>query len=150
MCDPDQYLLKDKDFEKAAGFKLSDSVSRAENNQGSLLKGCIIYCTHEIHGGYDTYKAITEVNGGLCVLYRGRSGSEQALRSAVSEESSGDDMSSKNVYLLSGTTPDESKLWSKFRQMAETHGRKPQIVRHDWLLQTALFQQIMTPESLLA
>lgn len=137
----------DEDFEKTSGYSLSDSLTRASRNQGSLLRHHIIYCTEDIHGGYDTYRAITEVNGGNCTLFRARGGAQVALQEGPKEEtSSGKSNSSNVVYLLSGKTPADRKLWSKFRRMVKMNGKKPQIVCHDWLLQTALSQQDMSPE----
>lgn len=147
--DPGRYHLKDAEFEQTSGYSMVDSIARAKANNRRLLKGYTIYCTEDIHGGYDTYNAITEVNGGKCILFRARAGANQALRASSAEESSDAESKPADVFLLSGTTSNEGKLWPKFRQMVEGHGKIPRIVRYDWLLHTALSQQNLSGESFL-
>ena len=111
---PDNYLLKDAEGEQRMDIKLSDALARAKENRGKLLKGYFVYCTEQVHGGFDTYKSIVEVNGGKCLMYRGRAGTGSTLR-AVDEDTDGSDASQPEyVYLVSGTTVEESKLWPKF------------------------------------
>ena len=134
--------MRDLDYEQRSGYKLSEALSRAKENQGQLLKGYSVYCTEAVHGGFETYKAITEVNGGKCLLYRARAGSHQVLRAGSAEAPSDAESDEPlDVFLLSGTTPEEGKLWPRFRQMVEANGKTPRIVRHDWLLTVALSQQ---------
>lgn len=138
--DPEDYLLKDNDFEKRMGYKLSDALLRAKENKGLLLKGHTIYVTEGVHGGYETYKSIIEVNGGKCLMYRARAAT--TLRAGGDDEN--DDTESNQpefVYLVSGQTHEEAKLWPKFKQMVEAAGKNPRVVRNDWLLNTALSQQ---------
>ena len=118
---------------------MADALSRAKSNKGQLLKGFSLYCTEDIHGGFDTYKTIAEVNGGFCLLYRGRAGSTQIKRGQP--EDAADEPG--EIYLFSGTTPDEGRLWPRFRQMAESNGKRPKILRHDWLLHMALSQYVI-------
>lgn len=137
--DPAQYILKDHEYEESSGYTMAEALSRAETNKGQLLKDFSLFCTEAIHGGFDTYKAIAEVNGGTCLLYRGRAGSTQIKLAHPQEAADG----SNDVYLFTGTTPDEARLWPKFRQMAESNGKTPKILRHDWLLHMALSQRVI-------
>ena len=141
---PDEYLLVDTDYEKQLGSSLSDALARAKANKGRLLYGHTVYVTEAVYGGFDTYKSIVEANGGLCLLYRGRAVTHVPSR-ADDDEDSDDARSSQpeHVYLVSGTTQDEGKLWPRFRQMVEAKGKSPRVVRNDWLLNPALSQQHM-------
>ena len=140
--EPEDYLLQDTDGEKRMGFTLSDSLGRAKSNKGQLLQGYLVFCTENIHGGFETYKSIAEVNGGKCLLYRARAGSTATLRPDPDEENDSPEAGSPGyVYLMSGTTPEEAKLWPKFRQMIEGLGRSPLVVRNDWILDLALSQR---------
>ena len=144
--DPNEYLLEDTEGEGRIGHKISDALVRAKENKGKLLKGMQIYATEAIHGGFETYKAIVEVNGGKCFLYRARAGSQTAPRAnpddSDADDDDDDDERFRNVYLISGTTPAEAKLWPRFRQMVEEKGKTPLIVRNDWMLNLALSQEI--------
>lgn len=140
--EPEQYLLQDTEGEKRMGYKLSDSLIRAKSNKGQLLRGYSIYCTENIHGGFETYKSIVEVNGGKCVMYRARAGSTATLRAGLDEESDDSEAGTPgNVYLVSGNTPEEAKLWPRFRQMIEGMGKNPLVVRHEWMVDLALSQK---------
>ena len=140
--EPDDYLLQDTEGETRMGIKLSDSLARAKNNKGQLLRGYLIYCTESIHGGFETYKSIVEVNGGKCLLYRARAGSTATLRAGLDEEHDGSKAGTPDyVYLLSGATPEEAKLWPRFRQMIEGTGKSPLVVSHVWMLDLALSQK---------
>lgn len=135
-------MLQDTEAEKRMGFKISDSLARAKSNEGQLLRGYSIYCTESIHGGFETYKSIVEVNGGKCLMYRARAGSTATLRAGLDKESDGSDAETPEyVYLISGTTPEEAKLWPRFRQMIESMGKNPLVVRQDWMLDLALSQR---------
>lgn len=140
---PEDYPLKDIDGEKRLGFKLSDAVKRAKENKHHLLQDFAIYCTENIRGGFDTYKSIVEVNGGKCMLYRARAGSITSARGGGLDGSSAGTGPAKEeyVYLMSGTTLDEARLWPKFRQAVQGIGKVPRIVRTDWILDLALSQQ---------
>lgn len=140
--EPGNYLLQDTENEKKMGFKLSESLVRAKSNKGHLLQGYSIFCIESIHGGFETYRSIVEVNGGKCLLYRARAGTIAALRADPDEETDSLEAGSSGyVYLISGTTPEEAKLWPKFRQMIEGMGKSPLVVRHDWILDLALSQK---------
>lgn len=142
LLEPKDYLLQDTEGEKRMGFKLSDALARAKTNKGQLLQGYSMYCTDIIHGGFETYKTIAEVNGGKCLVYRARAGSTATLRAGQDEEADVSEPGDPGyVYLISGSTPEEAKLWPKFRQMIEGVGKKPLVVRQDWILDLALSQQ---------
>ena len=139
---PNDYLLEDTEYEKQMGYTLSEALVRAKENKGRLLQGYCIYATDAVYGGFDTYKSIIEANGGSCLLYRGRASTNVPSRAADDDDS--DDSRSSQldfIYLVSGTTQEEAKLWPKFRQMVEAKGKSPRIVRNDWLLNLALSQQ---------
>ena len=138
----ENYLLQDVEGENRMGLKLGDSLARAKVNKGQLLQGYSIYCTENIQGGFETYKAIAEVNGGKCLLYRARAGSTATLRAGPYEDTESPEVGGPGyVYLISGTTSDEAKLWPKFQQAMEGMGMKPLVVRHDWILDLALSQK---------
>lgn len=142
LLEPENYLLQDSEGEQRLGHKLEDSIARAKSNKGRLLQEYSIYCTDYVHGGFDTYKSIVEVNGGKCLLYRARASSNVGLRAGPEEES--DDPKSafpEYAYLISGTSHEDAKLWPKFRQMAEAMGKKALVVRTDWVLNLALSQE---------
>ncbi len=146
--DPEDYLLQDTEGEKQLGFKLHDCLARAKSNKGQLLQGYSIYCTENIRGGFESYRSIVEVNGSKCLLYRARAGSTATLRAGLDEETDGSEPGSRGyVYLISDTTPEDAKLWPKFRQMIEGLGRKPLVVRHNWLVDIALSQKYQWRES---
>ena len=141
---PENFELKDVEGEKRLGFKLSESTARAKENKGHLLQSCTIYCTESVKGGFETYKAIIEANGGQCLLYRARASSKTSARAGVPHKNNKDEDSSspEYLYLVSGVTYEESRLWVKFQQMAETKGMIPRIVKTDWIIDLALSQQI--------
>lgn len=140
--EPKQYLLEDSEGEERIGYKLSEMLERAKTNKGRMLQGFSIYCTEAIHGGFETYRKIVEVNGGKCMLYRGRAGTGAAARAHREESEEDAEVDGTSVYLMSGTTKEEAKLWPRFRQMVEAMGKTPIIVRNDWMLNLALSQEV--------
>lgn len=75
LLNPEDYLLRDKTTEQRLGINLQESLARAKVNRRQLLKGATIYCTQSVHGGVETYKAIVEANGGVCLPFKPRQGS---------------------------------------------------------------------------
>lgn len=144
LLSPTEFLLTDPESEKRLGFTLNDALIRARANKQRLLEGLTIYSTEGLHGGFETYKAIIEANGGRCLLYRARAGLVASSRTSGQDGASdreGHD-NSDNVYLISGLSHDETRLWRKFRQMAQSSGKTPRIVKTDWMLDIALSQRI--------
>ena len=140
---PDQFELDDPEGEKRLGVKLSEATLRARENKGQLLKGYLVYCTETVHGGFDTYKSIVEANGGKCFLYRARAGLSTSSRAGALNGDLNDPKSiPEYMYLISGITSDEAKLWPKFRQMAQGMGRVPRVVKTDWMLDLTLSQRL--------
>lgn len=143
MLSPEDFVLKDPEGEKRLEIKLIEATARARELKGHLLQGYTIFCTEGVHGGFDTYKSIVETNGGKCLLYRGRAGSSTLSRAGlVGETDEPEPDTPEYVYLMSGTTHDEVRLWPKFRQMAHGTGRIPRIVKTDWMLDLALSQSV--------
>ncbi|KAL8839483.1 MAG: hypothetical protein Q9170_001706 [Blastenia crenularia] len=142
--EPEDYLLNDPAGEQRLGFVLSEATSRAKNQRGRLLRGMRIYCTEPVKGGFDTYKAIIEANGGTCLLYKARASSAAALRTAGADEDSDGTTQDEldYMYLISGLSPAEIALWPKFRSMVHDAGKHPRIVETDWLLNSALRQEL--------
>ena len=138
---PDDYLLNDVPGEKRLGFKIADATARAKEKKGLLLRGYNIYCTENIRGGFESYRSIVEANGAKCRLYRARAGSIAASRPDGGDET-GDDEEKEYVYLISGATSEEKKLWPKFRTMVQGVGKVPRVVRSDWMLDLALRQEV--------
>ncbi|BDD58476.1 hypothetical protein MPDQ_004317 [Monascus purpureus] len=143
LLDPSDFPLIDKTAEEKFKFSLADAVARAKKNKNKLLQGNHICCVESIRGGFDTFKSIVEANGGECSLFRGRLSLPHKYRPDTRDD---DDMEvdkpDDEVYLLSSVAPDQQKLWPRFRQMVEELGRKPRIVRVDWLLDIAMSQKL--------
>ncbi|KAI7364078.1 hypothetical protein KC328_g18825, partial [Hortaea werneckii] len=157
-------LLHDRETEDRLGFRLSEALDRARTNRHKLLSGWTIFVTKDIQGGFETYKEIIRVNGGEVMMYAGRtglkmppsrrsrrekgqgdgSGSEDGEGGAAGEESQnqGGEDELDCVYLVSGTTEAEKKLWKGFRSTAEKQELVPRIVRTDWLLNAAMSQRV--------
>ena len=75
-------------------------------------------------------------------MYRARAGSSTSLRTGLEEDTEDSESSQPEfVYLVSGTSHEEAKLWPRFRQMVAGLGKSARVVRNDWLLNTALSQQ---------
>jgi hypothetical protein len=130
------FLLKDHDNEKKFKLKLQDVISRAKANKRSLLRRVPIYCTTEIPNGPETYKSIVESNGGIFSIYRARGGS------TIKPTNPEDDDEPEPVYLITGSRPEERKLWSKFVEMAKAGNMIPRVVNYEWLLDVAMSQQL--------
>lgn len=136
------YLLKDEKNEEKFNIKLKDALARAKKHPKRLLDGVVIYCTETIPNGPDTYKAIVEANGGHFAIYRGRGGTVIKPTDEEEEEE-------EPVYLLSGPKAEEKRLWPKFEQMARDGKMEPRVVITEWLLDTAMSQEIRWDESYL-
>ncbi|GLA36930.1 hypothetical protein AnigIFM63309_003428 [Aspergillus niger] len=147
LLDPADFPLKDDASEKKYGFSLEEAKMNAKKNKNKLLRGYQIHCVETIRGGFDAFKSIVDANGGDCSLFRGRV-SYRSQREESEEESSGDDdRSRKEVYLLSSTSADHTKLWPRFRQMVLNRGKTPRIVRVDWLLDIAMSQTLRAADA---
>lgn len=145
---PEDFVLDDVEGERRHGFTLSESTARAKENKGQLLKNYIIYCTEAVHGGYDTYKSIIEANGGKCHPFRARASSIVSARGALdANEDDEAPESPEYSYLVSGSTYEESRIWTRFRQIAQGKGMVPRVVRTDWIIDLALSQRINWNES---
>lgn len=143
--DPNDFLLEETAEDTSKGYNLAESVERAKANKGRLLRDYTIYCTEKVRGGFDTYKAIVEENGGTCLLYKARatSAANQSRTDGADEDEDAQSPSTPEyIYLISGHDKDDMKLWSKFRHMAQSKGRSPRIVHTDWVLDAALRQEV--------
>lgn len=143
LLNPEGFLLQDKANEKRFHISLAQSQERAKENRNKLFQGQTIYCVENIHGGFDTYRSIIEANGGQCNMYRGRPGTMVPSRRGDGEISTTDDAAQAEVFLISGQNKDQERIWSKFRQMAEASRKVPRIVRSEWLLESAMAQEIL-------
>ncbi|KAL8929834.1 MAG: hypothetical protein Q9208_000978 [Pyrenodesmia sp. 3 TL-2023] len=146
--EPEEYLLDDPAGEQRLDFQLDESVSRAKKHRGRLLRGISIYCTEGIKGGWETYKDVVECNGGNFNIYKGRTGVVAVSKPAGPNDDAdadADEMAEDEisyVYLLSSPSPADVALWSKFRSMVAETGQHPRITDTDWLLNTALRQEL--------
>lgn len=138
LLDADEFLLQDKASEKKYDFSLEEARQRARVNKNQLLQGHTIYCVENIRGGFDAFKSIVETNGGQCVMFRGRPGLSIGGRRRGGDGAQGEP---DEVYLISGTEKNDTKLWNKFRTLAQNAKRTPKIVRADWLLDIAVAQE---------
>ena len=146
---PANFLLKESKEDEAQGYNLAESMARAKSNKFRLLRGYTIYCTNDVRGGFDSYKTIITENGGECLLYKARASSGAFVQPAGGdrEDIDPDSSAAEYLYLISGTSPEEAKLWPKFRQMARSKGRIGRVVRNDWLLDQAIRQEIRWVDS---
>jgi hypothetical protein len=139
--DPAKHRLQDRDAEGRLGITLRGSLEHAKTNNHHLLSGWQVFCTDGVNGGFDTFKAIVEANGGTCMLYKGRTAMTVSKRSFgpndLAVESQGDD-EGDTLYLISGESKKEKDLWPAFMQMAESADMVPVIVKTDWLLSIAM------------
>lgn len=143
--DPNDFLLKETPAESSKGYKLSESIERAKANHCRLFRGYTIYCTEGVHGGFECYKAIIEENGGKCLLYRARATSTANATRTDGPGEDGDNAAPSTPdyqYLMSSSKPEDIKLWPKFRQLAQEKGKISRIVNNDWVLDSALRQEV--------
>ncbi|KAF9895426.1 hypothetical protein FE257_000332 [Aspergillus nanangensis] len=146
LLDPTEFLLKDQVAEDRYGLSLEEAVANAGKNKNKLLRGYQVYCVESIRGGFEAFKSIVDANGGDCALFRGRV-SYQSQREESDDDSSGDEGSGrKEVYLLSSVAVDQMRVWPRFRQMVESIGKTPRIVRVDWLLDIAMSQMLRSAD----
>lgn len=143
-------ILQDRDAEKRMGFSLADALGRAKINDHKLFRGWNIFVTRDITGTFDTFKSIITLNGGQAMMYQGRTGTtipKRRLRDdpGAGEESQhqGGDEEYDHVYLVSGTSEPEQKLWKSFTELAAKQDLEARIVKADWLLHAAMSQQIV-------
>lgn len=139
LRDPEKFKLVDKEQEKKLGLSLTLSKERAKENRGELLKGRSVYCLPNVNGGFDTYRQIVAANGGECMVWQNRKGTRVKSHRAGSEGEETTD-----VYLLSPEEGDNTKLWEAFRSMVLASRMTPRIVATDWLIETAMRQEILS------
>lgn len=146
-------LLKDSIESPVMGCKLSDALERAKVNQCKLLRGWHIYVTKDVAGGFETWKDIITVNGGAAYLYAGRTGLTLPKRRLREDPEAGSESQHQGgedefdyVYLGSGQTEPEMRLWKMFRDIARKQDLETRIVSKDWLLNAAMSQQVRWEE----
>jgi hypothetical protein len=130
IVESDDYLLKDPEGEKRLSVNLAESLARAKKNRGKLLEGQTVYCTPGVHGGFEVCKRIVDANGGVCILFK------TPKRPANAPDS-------ERIVLLSSDAPGCKKQWPRFEGMAKSMGRDWAIYKSDWLLETAMNQQVV-------
>lgn len=140
FLDPNEYLLDDKENEQKHNVSLRKALERAKANKGQLLANMKIYCVEKITGGFDTMQAIAEANGASLTTYRGRHMTIPSRRAASHDPSDG--AGDEEVYLISSDSKEDKRLWSKFTQAAEDSRHIPRIIISEWLLSTALRQEL--------
>lgn len=143
------HVLQDRDEEDRLGFRLDESLERAEKNKGKLLRGWQIFCTENVPGGWEIFKTIIEANGGVCSLYRGRVAMNASKRTfsretqedqAIADHQGEDE--GDTLYLISSDGKKDRDLWEKFRNLAKKEDMVPKIVTSDWLLQVTMSQKV--------
>jgi hypothetical protein len=164
--DPKKHVLHDRDGEARMGFKLVHGLERARSNYHALLKGWQVFCTENVKGGFETYKAIVNANGGICTLWKGRTTLQVSRRSfthiattTATDNGSSDESAKEHpatgsqgvdkgdtLYLVSGTSKEEVALWDKFRMQARKADMVPVIAKTDWVLAVAMQQRIVWEE----
>jgi hypothetical protein len=162
-----KHTLKDVEAEERLGFRMQEALVRAKTNSHCLLKGWTVFATEKVVGGFETYREIVSVNGGNCLVYRGRSNAVSSTVKARQEEEEeeenddddDDDDDEKQqrhllrenqgghdekgmVYLLSGTSDEEVRLWERFRADAAKGGLVGRVVKTDWLINAAMSQRV--------
>ncbi|SMQ46879.1 unnamed protein product [Zymoseptoria tritici ST99CH_3D7] len=150
----DPPMLKDREGEQRLGYKLADALERAKLNNRKLFRGWSIFVTKDVNGGFDTYKDIITLNGGVALLYTGRTGITLPKRQERNDPESGQESQNQGgddefdyVYLVSGGSEAEVKLWKTFRDTIGKQQLKARIVQPDWLLHAAMTQQIIWKDS---
>ncbi|KAK5137362.1 hypothetical protein LTR08_008940 [Meristemomyces frigidus] len=147
-------LLQDRDTEERFGFKLTEALARAKINDRKLLRGWSIFVAKDIQGGFDTFKEIITLNGGDAYNYAARTGLKMAKRRTARDDPEagqesqhqGGEEEDDFVYLVSGKSEAEAKLWKHFRAIAEENGLQARIASTDWLLNAAMSQQVRWEE----
>ena len=145
----DPATLQDRDAEKRMGFVLTEALERAKINDHKLFRGWSIFVTRDIPGTFDTFKSIITLNGGNPMMYQGRTGTTIPKRRLKDDPSAGGESQHQggdeeydHVYLVSGTSEPEQKLWKSFAELAAKQDLEARIVKSDWLLHAAMSQQI--------
>lgn len=143
-------ILQDRDAEKRMGFSLVDALERAKINDRKLFRSWSIFVTRDIPGTFDTFSSIISLNGGKPMMYQGRTGTTIPKRRLRDDPSAGGESQHQGgedeydyVYLVSGTSEPEQKLWKSFSELAAKQGLQARIVKADWLLHAAMGQQIV-------
>lgn len=145
------YRLQDREMETKYEINLAESVQRAKDNGHKLLRGWHVYVTDKVSGGFDTFKDIIEANGGVAIPYRGkkslqiprrRLGLAQDPEAGAESQNQGGDEELDYVYLISGTSDEETKLWTTFRGLAKSQDLEARIVKTDWVLNCAMAQRV--------
>jgi hypothetical protein len=146
LLDQEDFPLVDKTAESKFHISLAKSLENAKKNKNKLLRSFRVYCVEDIRGGFEAFKSIVEVNGGECLLFRGRLALNNTSRREESDdedEQMHDDKPGRNeAFLLSGAERKHARLWPRFRQLAGDVKRTPRIVRVDWLLDMAMSQEL--------
>ena len=135
--EPEKFELADKESEKKFSVSLKKALDNARTNERKLLEHHTLYCTEKIVGGLDTLRAIADANGTALTPYRGRHTIIPSRR-----VSSDNDSPEGEVYLLSNDNEEDRRLWPKFVKMVEDSRRTPRVLISEWLLSTALRQEI--------
>lgn len=142
-------ILQDRDAENRMGFSLADALERAKINNRKLFRGWSIFVTRDIPGTFDTFSSIISLNGGKPLMYQGRTGTTLPKRRLKDDPNAGGESQHQGgeeefdyVYLVSGTSEPEKKLWKSFSELAARQGLEARIVKADWLLHAAMSQQI--------
>jgi hypothetical protein len=139
----DDFILIDKEREKKLGLNLKKSLAKAKANNRKLLDGETVFCTSNVQGGFDTFKAIVEANGGECRLFRGSA--RGGLDTQVSSMEHGNSGDHSSVVLV--TNEQDKNAWIPFVKMVEAKRHKASIYGTDWLLDLAMKQEIVYDES---
>jgi hypothetical protein len=145
----DPAILQDRDAEERMGLNLADALGRAKINDHKLFRGWSIFVTRDIPGTFDTFKTIISLNGGQAMMYQGRTGTTIPKRRLRDDPSAGGESQHQGgddeydcVYLVSGSSDAEQKLWKTFTELAAKQDLEARIVKADWLLHAAMSQQI--------
>lgn len=140
--DPADYPLNDVGDYRGQITSIRDILRNAKANKRQLLNGLVLYCTEKAPGGFETMKSIVEANGGTLTPYRGRTVTIPALEATHSKDSA-----HNFALLISNDGADERRLWQKFAKAAQESQRIARVLRAEWLLRTALQQEIQPLES---
>lgn len=143
-------VLHDSDAEKRMDFSLADALERAKINNRKLFRGWSIFVTRDIPGTFDTFSSIISLNGGRPLMYQGRTGTTLPKRRLKDDPNAGGESQHQggeeefdHVYLVSGTSEPEKKLWKSFSELASKQGLEARVVKADWLLHAAMSQKIV-------
>jgi len=139
------FAMEDPDWEDTQHQKFADVLARAKKNHhsGGMLKGSRLYCTANVRGKPEVFKAIVEANGGEAVQWNGTKAQIPQREENDEEDQEEEDdapFGPRDLYLISEEA--DKSQWKKFVKHAKGQGFKPHVMKTEWLLIIAGLQDL--------